>query len=711
MTKVSIRKILVVFLAVVVVSALMPFQLAMAAGTSSLTVTVVTDTNVVVQGATVHVTGPSQYSTDRPLPPTPPGLTTNCLEGGQYEVYVSLPAGYELQSIQVGSGTPDTSVDNRSSAVFQLDPDESLEVSFVCTQSSEGGFTSADAKDNYIFTTASADGNMTVEAAKDLRAGPFDIVIVLDYSGSMAWDFEGKYLPMEGHNRDEYDYIAKNHPDSRYAAMENAVKRFLGNLQDTSEGTVSFVFFSDDARTSTYNSELFHDIASLDIDDFIETEMRENQKVGGSTFTDLAFESVRRILGQADDPGSERERKVVFFTDGEPGHSGFGHYDNSPTWDRGDYDNVSRSTYHSPYRVAAETYNQAGIIKGIYGQSTTVNYTMTAQAPTFGVFQQHPTVPSLVVPFPAILTNDDYVYYGAGIDPNAIGYSDSSFPSTNSFSNLTTAYNTAAGNGTLSTLWEQSSDNWYRTTDSGIPGVLIPPLHEYLYWDLQYDSNPNNLTPQGSNAQDDSHYVVLGADPSPANFASSKHGNYERTADGLGAKVYSIGIIDDSTYGGTEPNKVKRRNTIINFLKTVASPDSFYEASDTASLDEAFKTIFHEIVGEYPGVYLGFELDSDWIVFASDGTPVGSDESAGIWRSGDRLYVGPFTASSENLYSLDMILYSRTILDYVGVFSKDDPSSSAMMARTAVYQKTGTNVFSPLDPTEAWVKTVTIAER
>lgn len=707
MTKVGIRKILVVFLALAVMSTLMPLQAAKAAGTSSLTVKVVTGTNEVVQGTTVHVTGPSHYSTDRSLPSTPTGLTTNCLEDGQYEVSVSLPAGYELQSIQVGGGAPDTSVNNKSSVTFQLDPNDSLEVSFVCAQSSEGGFTSTDAIDNYVFTSPSANGKMSAQASADLRAGPFDIVVILDYSGSMASNFNDEKLSLDGHSDD--DYVAKNHPDSRYSAMEKAVKRFLENLQKTSAGTVSFVFFSDSAVIADYGSQTFQDISTLDISDFVDTEMRVNQKVKGATFTDLAFESARKVLEQAQAPGANRERKVVFFTDGEPGYSGYEHYTNNASLYLGNYDKVGRSTYHSPYRVAAETYNQAEIIKGNYGQSTTVNCSVKAPAPAFytATEQTIPGLPGTIIgqAFTKLHFND-YVFYGAGIDPKKLGYSDSSFPSLGSTTALSNFYNTAAGNGTLLTKWKESS-NWYRTTLDSAQAEPNPHLDEYLYWDLQYNYNPNGYSGHDGNS---AYNTLYGASELASNFATSKHGNYDRTMNGLGAEVYSIGIINDSTYtGGT--HEENRRNAIVDFLETVASPGCYHEASDTASLDQAFESIYHEIVGEYPGAYLGFRLDSDWLIYKADGTPIGSDESAGMWREGDMLYVGPFTATSSVAYDLDIILYSRTITTFSGVFSKDDPSSAAMMARTGVYKKAGANTFNLMDPADAWVQTVTIAER
>lgn len=701
MTKVGIRKLLVVFLVLAVVSTLMPLQVAKAAGTSTLTVKVMTDTSEVVQGATVHVTGPSHYSTDRSLPHTPTGLSTNSLADGQYEVSVSLPAGYELQSIQVGSGAPDTSVNNKSSVTFQLDPAASLEVNFVCTKSSDGGFTSTDKIENYVFTSPSAGGRMSVEASADLRAGPFDIVVVLDYSGSMAKSFNDDDLSLDGHTND--DHVAKNHSDSRYASMEKAVKRFLENLQETSAGTVSFVFFSDEARISNYDSQTFHDISDLDIDDFVATEMRSNQQVKGATFTDLAFEAARKVLEQAQAPGTDRERKVVFFTDGEPGRNGFEHYTNQ---NLNEYKYVARSTYHSPYRIAAETYNQAGIIKGTYGQATTVNYSIEAKAPLFWVAAERIFGGnSQIVEEMKQLHTTNYVYYGAGVDPQALGYSDPSYPSTGSTAALATFYDTAAGNGTLSAKWEESS-NWYRTTIDGLAAANVTPqANEYLYWDLQYNYNPNNYPGHdGDSAYNTQH----GASELPSNFATSKHGNYNRTMNGLGAEVYAIGIIDDTTYTGGA-NEIARKDAIVDFLETVASPGCSYQASDTASLDNAFESIYHEIVGEYPGVYIGFQLDSDWSVYRADGTPVGSDESSGMWRDGDVLYIGPFTATSSNAYNVDLILYSRTVTTLAGSYTKGDPASAAMMGRATLYEKTGASTFSPLDPGDAWVQTITIA--
>lgn len=167
----------------------------------------------------------------------------------------------------------------------------------------------ADGKTGTLTLEAYATGNSQV-LQKEV---PLDIVLVLDQSGSMAYNFNGKQT---GQNKDRRQY-----------AMKNAVKTFINSVADrydaeSSDHRMAIVTFGDDASTLvgwTQVNGTGKDTLTTAIDGL-------PKRPSGGTQTGKGMQRAQTLLGNSNYTGSnqaQRTQVVIMFTDGVPGDSGF----------------------------------------------------------------------------------------------------------------------------------------------------------------------------------------------------------------------------------------------------------------------------------------------------------------------------------------------------------------------------------------------------
>lgn len=167
----------------------------------------------------------------------------------------------------------------------------------------------ADGKTGTLTLEAYATGNSQV-LQKEV---PLDIVLVLDQSGSMAYNFNGKQTDK---NKDRRQY-----------AMKNAVKTFINSVADrydaeSSDHRMAIVTFGDDASTLvgwTQVNGTGKDTLTTAIDGLPE-------RPRGGTQTGKGMQRAQTLLGNSNYTGSnqaQRTQVVIMFTDGVPGNSGF----------------------------------------------------------------------------------------------------------------------------------------------------------------------------------------------------------------------------------------------------------------------------------------------------------------------------------------------------------------------------------------------------
>lgn len=167
----------------------------------------------------------------------------------------------------------------------------------------------ADGKTGTLTLEAYATGNSQV-LQKEV---PLDIVLVLDQSGSMAYNFNGKQTDQ---NKDRRQY-----------AMKNAVKTFINSVADrydaeSSDHRMAIVTFGDDASTLvgwTQVNGTGKDTLTTAIDEL-------PKRPSGGTQTGKGMQRAQTLLGNSNYTGSnqaQRTQVVIMFTDGVPGNSGF----------------------------------------------------------------------------------------------------------------------------------------------------------------------------------------------------------------------------------------------------------------------------------------------------------------------------------------------------------------------------------------------------
>lgn len=167
----------------------------------------------------------------------------------------------------------------------------------------------ADGKTGILTLEAYATGQSQV-VQKDV---PLDIVLVLDQSGSMAYDFNG-------------DSTGTN-TDRRQFAMKNAVKTFINSVAgkynaETSDHRMAIVKFASDASTLVNWTQVDgtgKNTLTTAIDRLL-------NKPKGGTQTGLGMQQAQSLLDNSNYTGSnqaQRTQVVIMFTDGVPGQTGY----------------------------------------------------------------------------------------------------------------------------------------------------------------------------------------------------------------------------------------------------------------------------------------------------------------------------------------------------------------------------------------------------
>ena len=152
-----------------------------------------------------------------------------------------------------------------------------------------------------------------------------DICIVVDRSGSMAWDQsdqEWSYPPPLDQNDWDVNYVLPPHAtDSRWAALVTAVQLFVAAMSDTPEeellGLVSYsnayTFEGITAETSTIHSELVSDHSA--ISDTIDS-IGDTAIIGGTNIS-AGIDDGIDVLTNTDTVRAHAFKVMVLMTDGQ----------------------------------------------------------------------------------------------------------------------------------------------------------------------------------------------------------------------------------------------------------------------------------------------------------------------------------------------------------------------------------------------------------
>lgn len=139
---------------------------------------------------------------------------------------------------------------------------------------------------------------------------PCDIVLVLDQSGSMQWDFNGKENA--------------SYNNSRQKALQDAAKSFIDNVATNAadkkvDHKIAIVSFGSEATVKSDFVSLYSQSDSSQNlkgkNDLKGTINSLGQKPSGATRTDLGMKKANTLITSKDD---SRNRVVVVFTDGYP---------------------------------------------------------------------------------------------------------------------------------------------------------------------------------------------------------------------------------------------------------------------------------------------------------------------------------------------------------------------------------------------------------
>ena len=158
---------------------------------------------------------------------------------------------------------------------------------------------------------------------------PADIVLVLDYSGSMSYDFSGRTTYTES--------------NKRIYALRNAVKEFVDEVQSSNEKIpednldsygghrIAFVLYGQDSYLQGSGLNEFIKVGDLETGNssagsagsvtYDGTNIIGHALASGGTPSDEAMKEANYLLSQEDyvEAAPQRSRVVVFFTDGIPG--------------------------------------------------------------------------------------------------------------------------------------------------------------------------------------------------------------------------------------------------------------------------------------------------------------------------------------------------------------------------------------------------------
>lgn len=250
---------------------------------------------------------------------------------------------------------------------------------------------------------------------------PFDIILVLDRSGSMKYNMAGS----------SGGYWGIDPEDQRINILKAAIKRFVDNVKNSNVDSeykdaygghrIAFVWFSgqsEDDNNAVYTRitglNQFQNVEDLTTyeasgtdDDYQAARILLNNNYrldmlgvdpDGGTFSNKGMERANTILsGQNYSDKPNRKRLVVFFTDGEPGSfgwNGYHDYYNDPYYQR-EAVRVANGCISAAYDIKNEPAYKATVYSvGLFNMTAGANRTTTYLSYTSSDFSDKTEMPS-----------------------------------------------------------------------------------------------------------------------------------------------------------------------------------------------------------------------------------------------------------------------------------------------------------------------------
>ncbi|MDF9824911.1 uncharacterized protein YegL [Breznakia sp. PF5-3] len=461
-----------------------------------------------------------------------PTNTNSCVEVGNYEPFFNLADGtYSVTLVEpMGLRIKRTSVDymqqvNSTKFNVEVVNGKAVPVDIIIEAVSLPTFYSfASIQNELLAGQWSKEKLYSIDLEiqpKPAQPRPVDVVFVVDLSFTMAYDIDYKGIPSDP----KY---------SRLHLVKETTKEFVKALSidahpDSKLSIITYSRYADVAMDWT----TLNGINTTSVHSII-----DSWEVDGITMTDLGFKEARRQLEKRNQ--SSNERFVVLFTDGVPGGvvPSYGPSSNNYDW----YKSKAYTYVNNTFQVMAEAQNQANILKGVRGQTTS--------------------------------TNESFIGYGNNATNQWIPY-----------------YGVKLGSGYT---WED-----YRSVRNNSQYSLYNTSYIPYVGDPSYPASPET-------------------------FSSEKGGNYVRSALGLGATIFSIGLFDTTSYPvSTNPNDLRLGNKVQEFMENVTSAPvekNFRKVTTTDELGVAFDLFSGVISGNFKNVYTKYYIDDNFeVVSAGDG--------------------------------------------------------------------------------------------
>lgn len=261
-------------------------------------------------------------------------ITLEKLPFGKYTVMETLPMEYSLTKSEIGF-SKESMITGQTIELTQTKNNNHGYITLTNDFTHIGFFKATDEKTNFLPASKEIVKNYTVNINGNVKQttinAPQDIIMVLDSSGSMAYnmDNDSRMAHLKKNAINFINKLYKHNPESRVSIITFA------NNTDTSITRGGFVKLSDNqSHNQTWYEYLTTNSNGI-----------KGIEASGGTQTDLGLYQARRQLQLA--TGSNN-KSIILFTDGEPGNSGFA---------------TSSAYYINGYRVGAEAINQAEFIK------------------------------------------------------------------------------------------------------------------------------------------------------------------------------------------------------------------------------------------------------------------------------------------------------------------------------------------------------------
>lgn len=299
----------------------------------------------------LKITGPVSTQVEIPYDNN---ITLSGLPLGNYTCEVIVPADLRLSDLEIDAMSSEVKTKFDFSVYDKGSPNS---IDFYFSGKDAKPFSSAnDIINKILSSTWTRDKIYDVKISAiphPSESQPLDIVMVLDVSGTMAYDIEYNGEPVE----EQY---------TRLGMLKKASKEFVSVLaQDAHPNSrISIVTFSNDTK-------IIQDWINLDGINLNAINSKINSiGIEGATMSDWGLKEARRQFEKY--PNSQNERAVLFFTDGMPGAVIIP--DSAASNNYSFYKDRGYSYPLNSFRVMAESLNQADVLKAENkGQQVSVN--------------------------------------------------------------------------------------------------------------------------------------------------------------------------------------------------------------------------------------------------------------------------------------------------------------------------------------------------